>query len=68
LVGAVAGWAVARLLVGIIGETLITLQFVVPASDVLLGLLLALVLSTIGGIAPALGAARLRTVEVLRYE
>lgn len=68
LVGAAAGWAVARLLVGIIGAALITLQFVVPAGDVLGGLLLALVLSSIGGILPALGAARLRTVEVLRYE
>jgi putative ABC transport system permease protein len=68
LLGAVTGWAVARLLVGIIGEALITLQFVVPLSDVLLGLLLALLLSSVGGIVPALGAARLRTVEVLRYE
>jgi ABC-type antimicrobial peptide transport system permease subunit len=68
LVGAAAGWAVARLLVGIIGAALITLQFVVPAGDVLLGLLLALALSSVGGIVPALGAAGLRTVEVLRYE
>jgi putative ABC transport system permease protein len=68
LLGVVAGWAVARLLVGIISAALVTLRFTVLATDVALGLILAILLSVIGGVLPALAAARLRTVEVLRYD
>jgi putative ABC transport system permease protein len=68
LLGAVVGWGIARLLVGIISAALITLHFTVPPADVLLSLGFALALSTVAGTIPALAAARLRTVEVLRYE
>jgi putative ABC transport system permease protein len=67
LVGVPAGWVVARLLVGIISAALITLQFTVPAADIALSLLFALVLSVIAGLLPALAAARLKVAEVLRY-
>jgi putative ABC transport system permease protein len=68
LVGVPAGWALARLLVGIISAALITLQFVVPPMDVALSLIFSLLLSTVAGLIPALVAARLRVSEVLRYE
>lgn len=68
VIGVPAGWAVARLLVGIISRALITLQFTVPAIDVGLSLGFALLLSTVAGLVPALAAARLRVAEVLRYE
>jgi len=68
LLGVPAGWAVARLLIGIISAALITLHFTVPLLDVLLSLLFALFLSVAAGLLPALVAARLRVGEVLRYE
>lgn len=63
-----AGWSVAHLLIAIISDALFALRFTVPTSDVLLSLLFALALSVIGGVVPALAAARLRTAEILRYE
>lgn len=68
IVGVPAGWAMARLLVGIVSAALITLQFVVPPIDVALSLGFSLLLSTAAGLIPALAAARLRVSEVLRYE
>ena len=68
LVGVPAGWAVARLLIAIISAALITLRFTVLPLDVGLSLLLALLLSTLAGLFPALAASRLRVAEVLRYD
>ncbi len=68
LVGVPAGWGVAQVLVGIISAALITLKFTVVPLDLLLGLLVALFLSAFGSLLPALAAAQLRAVEVLRYE
>jgi len=68
LLGIPAGWALGRLLLDIISATLITLRYTFLAGDVALALLLALLLGTAASLLPALAAARLRTVEVLRYE
>lgn len=68
LVGLPAGWALARLLIGIISAALITLRFTVPPADIGLGLGFALLLSILAGLFPALAAARLRVAEVLRYD
>ncbi len=66
--GLPAGWALAQGLVGIISATLITLRFTLLPIDVMWSLFLALLLSTLAGVLPALAAAQLRPVEVLRYE
>ncbi len=66
--GLPAGWALAHGLVGIISAALITLRFTLLPIDVMWSLFFALLLSTLAGLLPALAAARLRPVEVLRYE
>jgi len=66
--GLPAGWALAQGLMGIISVALITLRFTLLPADVAGSLFFALLLSILGGALPALAAARLRPVEVLRYE
>lgn len=66
--GIPGGWALGRLLLDVIGATLITLHFTFLGEDLALSLLLALLLSTAASLLPALAAARLQTAEVLRYE
>ncbi len=65
--GVPLGWAVARGLTHLIGTTLISLRFTILPGDILLSLLLALLLSAVAGLLPALAAARLSVAEVLRY-
>ncbi|MGB9723069.1 MAG: ABC transporter permease [Chloroflexia bacterium] len=66
--GVPAGWALAQGLVSIISAALITLRFTFLPVDVIWSLFFALLLSSLGGLLPALAAAQLRPVEVLRYE
>jgi putative ABC transport system permease protein len=68
VVGVALGWPMARLLVWVMEQVLFPLDFQFPLSVVGTTLLFTLALTAVASIGPALGAARLKVREALRYE
>jgi len=66
--GLAVGYPLARYLVDLTGHQLFRLSFTLSPAPYILALMLALLATAIGSSAPGLLAARLRPVEVLRYE
>ncbi len=68
VVGLVIGYPLGQLLVNLMQAVLFHIDYIFSPAMVLTSLLFALVLATLASLAPALGAARLRVGQVLRYE
>lgn len=68
LAGLAVGYPLARYLVDLTGEQLFRLSFALSPSTLILALVLALLATAVGSSVPGLLAARLRPIEVLRYE
>ena len=68
LVGVVIGYPLGQLLVNLMQAVLFHIDYVFSPTMVLASLVFALAISTLASIAPALGAARMRVGQVLRYE
>jgi putative ABC transport system permease protein len=68
LLGLALGYPLARLLVGLTGDALFRLTFLLPPSLLLLTLGMAQLLAIVAALAPGLAAGRLRVAETLRYE
>ncbi|MCM8749077.1 ABC transporter permease [Thermomicrobiaceae bacterium CFH 74404] len=66
--GLAVGYPLARYLVDLTGHQLFRLSFTLSPGTFILALMLALLATAIGSSVPGLLAARLRPVEVLRYE
>jgi putative ABC transport system permease protein len=67
-VGLILGFPLAQILVGFIGQSAFPLSFVFDPPMVALTLLFALVLSAGASLGPALGAARVRISNTIRYD
>ncbi|HUP27054.1 MAG TPA: FtsX-like permease family protein [Chloroflexia bacterium] len=68
LLGLALGYPLARLLVWLMSTVLFPLDFVFPLEMVATAMLFTLFLTTVASIGPALGAARLKVSQALRYE
>jgi ABC-type antimicrobial peptide transport system permease subunit len=68
VLGVMLGWPLARLLVWLMEQVLFPLDFVFPMDVVASALLFTLALTMVASIGPALGAARLKVSQALRYE
>lgn len=68
LVGIVIGYPLGQILLNLMKAVLFHIDYIFTPQMVFASLLFALTLSTIASLAPALGAARLRVGQVLRYE
>jgi len=68
VVGVLIGFPLGQLLVNLMQSVLFHIDYIFSPAMVLSSLLFALVLATLASLAPALGAARLRVGQVLRYE
>lgn len=68
LLGLALGYPLARLLVAVMESVLFPLDFTFPAVMVFSALLFTLALTALASIGPALGAARLKVSQALRYE
>ena len=68
VVGGLIGYPLGQLLVRLMQSVLFHIDYVFTPAMVLTSLLFALGLATLASLAPALGAARLRVGQVLRYE
>ncbi len=68
VLGLALGWPMARGLVAIMESVLFPLEFVFPVHMVGLAFMFTLVLTMGASVGPALGAARLKVSEALRYE
>ncbi len=68
VVGVVIGFPLGQLLVNLMQAVLFHIDYIFSPAMVLSSLLFALALATLASLAPALGAARLRVGQVLRYE
>ena len=68
LVGVIIGFPLGQLLLNLMQSVLFHIDYIFTGSMVLASLVFALVLASIASLAPALGAARLRVGQVLRYE
>ena len=66
--GVLLGWPLARLLVWLMEQVLFPLDFIFPMDVVASALLFTLALTMVASIGPALGAARLKVSQALRYE
>jgi putative ABC transport system permease protein len=68
LLGLLIGYPLAWLLVGITGDALFRLTFILPPSLLLTTVGLALLLAVVASLGPGLAAARLRAGTTIRYE
>jgi putative ABC transport system permease protein len=68
LFGVLLGWPLARLLVWLMEQVLFPLDFTFPVDVVASTFLFTLALTMVASIGPALGAARLKVSQALRYE
>lgn len=68
VMGLALGLPLARLLVWLMEQVLFPLDFVFPVGVVISALFFTLLLTMLASIGPALGAARLRVSQALRYE
>jgi putative ABC transport system permease protein len=68
LLGVALGYPLARLLVWVMEQVLFPLDFTFPAEMVAYALVFTLLLTTVASIGPALGAARMKVSQALRYE
>jgi putative ABC transport system permease protein len=68
LLGLALGWPMARGLVWLMEQVLFPLDFIFPVGMVGSAFLFTLALTAIASIGPALGAARLKVSQALRYE
>jgi putative ABC transport system permease protein len=68
LLGLALGWPMARLLVWLMEQVLFPLDFVFPVELAISALGFTLLLTMLASIGPALGAARLKVSQALRYE
>ena len=68
LVGVVIGYPLGRLLVNLMQSVLFHIDYEFSPTMVLTSLVFALAIASLASLAPALGAARLRAGQVLRYE
>ena len=68
LVGVVIGYPLGQLLVNLMQSVLFHIDYEFSPTMVLTSLLFALAIASLASLAPALGAARLRAGQVLRYE
>jgi putative ABC transport system permease protein len=68
VIGLALGLPMARLLVWLMEQVLFPLDFVFPVEMVVTALLFTLFLTMLASIGPALGAARLKVSQALRYE
>jgi putative ABC transport system permease protein len=68
VVGVFVGYPLGQLLVNLMQSVLFHIDYIFSPTMVFASLLFALAISTVASLAPALGAARLRVGQVLRYE
>jgi len=68
LLGLAVGYPLARLLVWVMEQVLFPLDFSFPSEMVAYAALFTLLLTTVASIGPALGAARMKVSQALRYE
>jgi putative ABC transport system permease protein len=68
VIGLALGLPMARLLVWLMEQVLFPLDFVFPVGMVISALVFTIVLTMLASIGPALGAARLKVSQALRYE
>jgi putative ABC transport system permease protein len=68
LLGLALGWPMARGLVWLMEQVLFPLDFSFPMGMVGSAFLFTLALTSVASIGPALGAARLKVSQALRYE
>ncbi|MBI5032329.1 MAG: FtsX-like permease family protein [Chloroflexi bacterium] len=68
VIGILIGYPMGQLLINLMQSILFHINYIFSAQMILASLLFALVLSIAASLIPALGAARLRVSQVLRYE
>lgn len=68
MLGAIIGYPLGQLLLGLMKSVLFQIDYIFSPAMILTSLLFALGLAALASLAPALGAARMRVTEVLRYE
>ncbi|CAG1769247.1 partial Macrolide export ATP-binding/permease protein MacB, partial [uncultured bacterium] len=68
LMGLLIGYPLGQFLLSLMQAVLFHIDYVFTPAMIFASLLFALVLSTLASLAPALGSARLRVGQVLRYE
>lgn len=68
IIGLALGLPLARLLVWLMEQVLFPLDFIFPVQLVISALLFTIILTMLASIGPALGAARLKVSQALRYE
>ncbi len=68
VIGLAVGLPMARLLVWLMEQVLFPLDFIFPAQMVVMALVFTILLTMLASIGPALGAARLKVSQALRYE
>ncbi len=68
VVGVLIGYPLGQLLVNLMQSVLFHIDYIFSPMMVLASLLFALAIAALASLAPALGAARLRVGQVLRYE
>jgi putative ABC transport system permease protein len=68
IVGVLIGYPLGQLLVNLMQSVLFHIDYIFSPTMVLASLVFALAIAILASLAPALGAARLRVGQVLRYE
>ncbi len=68
MLGIIIGYPLGQLLLGLMKSVLFQIDYIFSPAMILTSLFFALGLAALASLAPALGAARMRVTEVLRYE